>query len=77
MQVVLGQVGCSAHVQLLAEGVPLGRQRAEIAQQGVARLQQQSLLLGCQPQALLRAPQSCQCQMLPQQVNAGMLSALC
>lgn len=57
---VLRQAGCSAYVQLLAQRVPLGHQRSEVAQQGVARLQQQSLLLLCQAQALLQARQNLQ-----------------
>ena len=51
---VLGHAGCSAYIQLLAEGVSVSRQRAEVAQQGAACLLQQSLLLRRQSQALLQ-----------------------
>ena len=57
MQVVR-HAACSAYVELLAEGVPLSHQCLEVAEQRITRLQQQSLLLRRQPQALLQAQQN-------------------
>ena len=44
-----------AHVELLAEGVPLIHQHLELAQQGVLRLQQQPLLRSAQVDVLQQA----------------------